>query len=371
MSLSNFFKKYEIILVFCLFFIIAGVHNFIHSPGIAGDTYSYLDSIQVVGGNVPAQDFVPIRILTTYLGLEFIVLLQMLFGDLFVAWSFANILFFSIGSTFFYLFTKDVFRNSISALSTTLLVALNYAIIFFGLTYLLDMPGWAFYMASLWAIFKYLNWGSKKYFWLTSLIIGLGFLFKEYVGLGYIAFVSVIIFRNWGEWKSLIQTLILSLASFIPLGLLHLFVYFNYGYTYLIRLLYEQSTFENAYSSRVVEFIKSFGSLYNLGWILFIIGVVILWKRWGLLKEFVNPNLRIFAIILAISLFPVFLWPGITQRVLGIAVPFFALVSGTTFYYFKNKPLWITLAIVFYAVINSSMPYLLGVFNLSDLFSLF
>src|SRR3989344_5409282 len=172
----DFIKKYEISLILALFFIVAGVHNYIQPPGSGGDTYGYVETLQVLNGGTPSEDFVPLRILSTYLSMHTISFLTIFTGDMWSAWAFMNMLFFAIGNTLFYLFAKDVFRDSSVALFTTFLVALNYAIIIFGLTYVVDMPSWAFYMASLWAIFRYLNNASKKYFWLIIGLISVGFL---------------------------------------------------------------------------------------------------------------------------------------------------------------------------------------------------
>ena len=158
----------------------------------------------------------------------------------------------------------------------------------------------------------------------------------------------------------------------MPLALVHLSVYNQSGYTYLIRMLYEQSTFEAAYSSRILEFIKSFGSLYNIGGFLFILGLYILWKKWNLLKNSMNPNFHIFVGILVISLLPVLFWPGITQRVLGITVPFLAIVSGVVFQYYRRYVFWWAPSVILiYAVVNSSMNYLLEAFDISSLINYF
>lgn len=83
---------------FWIFVVIISIVCFtsisLFKPIIDGDGLSYVEAIKVLqDGNVPAQ-FVPNRILTTFLGLDSVILFSKIFGSIEAGWLILNILFY-------------------------------------------------------------------------------------------------------------------------------------------------------------------------------------------------------------------------------------------------------------------------------------
>src|SRR4051812_49263109 len=107
-NISNFFKKDEwrvalfIILIFLSIFSVV-----VLKPKIIGDSVSYVDSMNVLSGGIIPQDFTPYRIVTSYLGLKLILVINTFVGNLPLSWLILNgILYIAIGMFFYELLKK-------------------------------------------------------------------------------------------------------------------------------------------------------------------------------------------------------------------------------------------------------------------------
>jgi hypothetical protein len=166
--------------------------------------------------------------------------------------------------------------------------------------------------------------------------VGVGGLYKEYSFVACIVIGGLVIFKNWKNWTKIIKegfiTVALALGPFI---LLNIYGYFVFDYTYLDWFLYNQGVYD--YQNRPIEFIKSFGSIYNFGWFLFLPGFYILLKRSKemLRSEIVDKKI-LFIWLMILSSFSVLLWPVVT-RVLFITMPATVLVSALFIDKIKNK----------------------------------
>jgi 4-amino-4-deoxy-L-arabinose transferase-like glycosyltransferase len=368
MNKNEWLQRHTEVLAVALF--LAGIFSltlWIMQPGIGGDTGSYIESLAVLSGVSPLAAFVPIRFLTSYGALELILGVSKIVGDIFTSWLLINGLFFAVGSVSVYFLTKRFLESSFAAWGALVLYAGNYAMISFGLNYLTDMPGWALYSASLLATFLFLEKENIRYIFLASLLIGLGGLFKEYAFLAYLPLFGSLIFIYWKEKMRLLSFIFLTgVFAFLPAVIMQWSVYADYGYSYFTRLTHEQSQFGYFYSSRVVEFIKSFGSLFNFGWLIFFAGLAATYRFF---QEKMDKNRLLFLILMFLSITPVFIWPGITQRVLAITLPFLALISGFAFKRFQRYWLVIGTVLFLYLLASYTMDrYILPAVSLDTLF---
>lgn len=344
-------KKLLIVIFVAIVLLFASI--FILVPDVKGDTLTYLETLEFLRtGNAP-DGFTPNRIITTFGGLSIVMFFSKIFGSDLVVWFIMNILFYFAFVYFFYKTSKLLFSDDKIALITSLFVVGNYAVLTFGLNYLMDMGGWAFYSASLFFILKYAKFLKSNDLLIASAIVGVGALFKEYSLLGILPIATFLIYENNKSILDLIKKSVLpSFLAVSPIVALYIFVYLKFDYTYADWIT---DSYKYDYSSNLVlrclEYIKSLGSLYN------IFAIFVLGGAWFLFKEyrFLSKRDLIFLTGSVLSFLPVFLWGGITQRILFITVPATALISG---YFFKKHwnfyPIYYV-SFVIYLVLNFLM----------------
>lgn len=357
--MDKIFKNQTSILGICVVILVLASFIFL-KPTIAGDGVSYLQAMNfLTGGEI---EFVSVahRIITTFGGLWLVVILAKIFGSFVSVWIVINSVFFAFTVFIFYKTLLLLFENSRVALLGALFLAGNYAMVRFGLNFLMDMGGWAFYVSSIYFLLKYAKTQQRKDILLASVLVGVGGLFKEYAFLPIVPIAIFLIYENrWSVIKIIRNSWLPALFALLPILLVYSFVYIKYGYSYVDWLATNKETY--VYSSRIVEYIKSLGSLLNLLGLLFVGGIWFLKKEWRSLE----PRIKIFLISILVSFLPIFLWPAITQRVLFITVPFVVIVVTFLFRrYPKNLPLFI-LILILYILANFFMDsFLLKFINL-------
>ena len=321
-------------------------------PEIEGDTPSYLDAISVLNGAQTPPNFSPNRILTTFGALESVILFTNIFGSIFEVWLFLNLIFYFIVSFAFYFLVRKIFNSTQVAFLATLFLASNYALLDFGLTYLMDIGGWAFYTLSLLFTYRYIESGNYKNLLWAGMAIGIGGLFKEYAFLACIPIAVIVVYEYWQRPLVLIKKAILpALFTLLPIVLVYAYVFKNFDYSYLDWLSFNKSYY--VYDSRIIEYIKSLGSLYNfLAFLLF--GGLYCALRFG--KEIMaDKKTRIFIMGVFLSILPILFWPAITQRILFITVPAGILLASFLFKKYE-KYWWDFLPILaLYAISNLAM----------------
>jgi glycosyltransferase involved in cell wall biosynthesis len=365
---SSFGKDLYKPIISILLIIIPLVSILVFNPKMdGGDSQTYVEAINFLKNGVSGVDFVPNRIVTTYLGLRSIMFLTSLTGSLYFSWLFINILLFIFGFMFFYKLVSLMFSPKVSFWSTILL-ATNYSAINFGPAFLMDMGGWAFYIVSVYFAFKYLSSENKTYFWLSSILISLGGLWKEYAFLGLIVLFLTYIYLNYKNgWFKVLKTMFLAgVFVFSPILLLNLVVYLKFHYTYANWFSYQA---KYVYGSRIIEYIKAFGSLYNFGWFLFLPGLYIFSKKivnqYG--SKLVDDENKkdLFVLFVLISTLPFLVWPAITQRVLFIAIPGIILVTSYFLEKITSKYYILIPILTLYVLSNFLMnSYILKIINL-------
>jgi hypothetical protein len=342
-------KENKELQLFIFLFIIIIISFLWLKPHIAGDSFDYLNSIQFLKTGIKSVDFAPNRLLTTFGALELLIFLSFLFHSTVFAWIFINTCFYLIFNFLFYKVLIYIHKDERVALLGTLFLATNYALAVFGLNFLMDMGGWMFYMISIYFSYKYLYYKNRKNILLSALAVGFGVLFKEYAVLGVIPIALILIYENFrkNNYLSSIKNIIFNsffpaLLAIVPLTILYFFIYFKFGYTYIDWLQTNNERYPNF--NRLNEYIKSFGSLLNFLGVLFLIGLFSLYKKWPELEE----RNKVFITAVFMSFLPLFLWPGITQRVLFISVPALMLVASYGIKRFENKLSIIELLLVVY-----------------------
>lgn len=317
---SYFFLMFAACLV-----ILATLSLYFFPHVIQGDAVSYVNAMQMLAGEVPTSfagevssaPVVAHRMLTTILSIQTVRVFSALFGSIKVGWLvWDTILFFAISILFYQLLAR-LFESSRIAFLGGIFFVGNYAMLTSGLGFFMDIGGWFFYILSIFLLLTYIDSGKYRDIFLSALAIAVGGLFKENALVAAIPLTVILLYENWGmPVKFLSRSIPLGLMVLIPLAIQHTYIYLQYGYTYAswIRL-----TGTYHYSSRVVEYMKSLGSLLTFLAPVTLLGAI----------TFIRPSAefsldikrRFFIVSVLVSSLPAVLWLAITQRVLFMVVP--------------------------------------------------
>ncbi len=332
-------------------------------PIVDGDGISYVEAIHVMeGGSIPST-FVPNRILTTFLNLESVILFSKIFGSIEAGWLIFNIILYFIFNIIFYKLIISIFKSDKVALLSSLFLATNYAMISFGLDYWMDIGGWVFYILSLYFTLKYSQTGERRQLLYSSVCIGIGALFKEYAFLAIIPVAIILIYENRTNIFNIVKkAFVPALFSLMPVLLVYIYIFEKFHYTYADWLSMNSEYY--IYSSRIIEYIKSLGSLYNFLAFLVIGGAYYFLKNNKNTEFLIDKKVKIFVFSALASILPIFIWPAITQRILFITVPASLLIASFLFKKFERY-WWIFLLFLLpYVLMNFNMGIILLKFNL-------
>lgn len=369
---NNLKNKYFLLFIMALVvFSIIALFAFDHSV-ISGDAISYIDAMEIISGSpapidLTAKEFAVHRILTTFLGLDVIIILSLILGKITTAWLlFDSLLYFGINIIFYFLIRK-IFKSDKTSLICGLLFASNYAMITAGIGYFMDIGGWFFYILSIYFLYSYVESGSKRELLISALAITAGAFFKENALVAFLPFASILLFENYLSPLIFLKKILpYSLAIFIPITIHHIdvFIIFHRGYLYWVNL--NQEVYH--YSSRIVEYIKSFGSLLNFLIPISLLGLLYFIKMLRLKLDLGidwNHKKTVFLSSVLASSIPAIMWPGITQRVLFMVVPGLIIFGG--FLIKKYEKYWylFIIPVIFYALSNFFMDsFILNFVNL-------
>lgn len=329
-----------------------------------GDSATYKEAVDILLGATPSADFVPNRILTTFLPLKFVAFSNGIFGNVTTGWILMNLLLYFGLVVCFYKILQLLFQSDRVAFVGGLFLAGSYAMISFGLNYLMDIGGWTFYVFSFYFTIRYVFSSRRIDLIYASGLVGIGALFKEYAFLAIIPIGVVVLWQNRKNILMGFKILMLpALLSVVPLLLVYLYVYKIFDYTYLDWFGKNQVTY--VYSSRIVEYIKSLGALFNMLAFPSLFGGTILLKEW----KSVDERLRLVIVAGVFSVLPVFFWPAITERILFITIPVSIIIAGLFFKKYE-KYFWIQITLLaLYFLLNFFMDsYVLNAVNLSFFF---
>ncbi len=360
--LNNKSKIYLWATIISLFFICFLSIRFFQ-PIVDGDGPTYVEAINVLKGNPLPLNFVPNRILTTFASLQSVIILGNIFGSVEAGWITMNILFFFIINLIFYKLIFEIFKDEKVAFISTLFLASNYAMISFGLDYWMDIGGWTFYLLSIYFSLKYVQTQDKNNLLYSSFSIGIGALFKEYAFLAIIPIAFIIIYDNWPKVLKIVKdATVPALISLIPIFAIYIYVFNRFNYTYIKWL--SVNGVHYIYNSRIIEYIKSFGSLYNFLAFIVLIGLYcfIFQKKNNFTFE---KRTNVFFVSIIFSVLPVFIWPAITQRILFITVPAMTIFASFAIKKYEKYYIVFYILLALYIFMNFLMDsYVLPNFNL-------
>lgn len=353
-------KKMVLIVLFLMLFLASISFGFL-KPDLAKDSTIVLDTIDFIDKGTASSYFWPVRLVTSSLYVLSILLFSKIFGSILFSWILLNFIFYVLTGVFFYLILEKVFRDKKTALVGTFFLNANYAMVVFGLTYLVDIGGWFFYILSLYCLLNYTEKREDKWLLLSAASVGMGGLFKEYAFQGFIAIFILLVYENYSSLLKIAKRIFWpAVISFLPAFMVFAYVFIEFDYSYFD--WFARAELADVYKSRIIEYVKSIGSLLNFLLIIFGGGLYYLWKEG---RKLVEGNFFPFIIAVIISALPAFIWPAITQRILFIIVP--AIVIVSCFLVKKINKFWYALVPVLLIYYLSSLfmdSYILDAVNL-------
>ncbi|MBI5140488.1 MAG: glycosyltransferase family 39 protein [Candidatus Vogelbacteria bacterium] len=318
-----------------------------------GDTRSYVDSVSLIEtGILPSPDFTPNRLLTNFAYLKLLVLFRFL-GIFWLGWMALNSLFYIMSGFILYKIIYRIFvSDKIAGIGTALYLG-NYVAVTFGLHYLTDMGSFMFYLAAAYFSLEYIYTDKESNMFGAGLMTGVGGLFKEYALGGYFVIVGALLYSAYQQNRKVIKHIMLvTLISFVPVLLVHLSVYIEYHYTYLDFYNFMRVQPSHAYSSKIVEHAKALFYMYNVGFLLLGYSVYLIRKN---RQKYFDDKTLAYLFVVFISASPIFIYPGITERLDFIVAPFLILISCVAIKEHEDKWRWFLPLVAIYLVASFSM----------------
>lgn len=316
--------------------------------------------LNLCGGD---EIMIKIRVLTIPAMLYGSIGLGSIFGGEYNGMFVINLIFYFLIVFVFFELVRIIYESKKIALIASILFFTNYCLINYGITFRTDIGGWFFFLFSaLFAVKYFKKPANEKWYYLSVLTASVGVLFKEYGALGLIPLGVLILFLPMSfkeKVKKIFKTAILFLI--IP-ALYHLFIYWRFHFSYIDRYLYAVDTTiyniaQPGINWSIILLIKVLGWLFLVGWPIFL---------FGLYQEYKNFNKERAKILLAIlpASLSFLAWPGLTQRIAFVFVPWLAMISAYGLSKIKYKYIIILILLIYVIVNYFTRPWLLQLINI-------
>lgn len=253
----------------CVIFLVLALNVFVRLSflplTISQDGETYIGSAQLLSGENTTPH--PGRLLKPLAPLGIAMVAPLFHGDMVAGFLALNILCYVLLAIAMYvllsLFTIDRFL----AMLGTLIFISAYPVLEYGLNLYSEMGAWLFFVVAIIGAVRYHRLASWKNFYITTIAIAIGLLWKEYSILAGMFFVLILLFERTHTWKEKAARLLL-LASYaaIPVGIVAGIVYAQFHYSYF-DWFREAASVDPMQSQHTFYYIaKSMFGVYLLGW---------------------------------------------------------------------------------------------------------
>ncbi len=232
-----------------------------------------------------------------------------------------------------YKIIKLLFNNDRQALVGSLLFITAYPILEYGVTYMTDIGGWFFFIASIYLTLRFLKTPSYRLAILNGFTAALGFLTKEYIVGAILFFIVCVLFifkeKLAQKTKYLLVYVLSFFVFFVPW---QVFVYIRFHYSYYDWWHFNHVDTSKFSASPLRQIIKSVGATFMLGWALVFIGIAKLGKM-------AQENKKIIVALLIPS-FSFLTWPTASSRlfyVIGLLLSILASWGIVSLDLFKKR----------------------------------
>jgi hypothetical protein len=210
------------------------------------------------------------------------------------------------------------FEDSLLAFFVAILGALSYPILRYGVDLYTETGAQFFYVVSLALSLLYARMPSRKLLVANALIIGIGLLWKEYSVVSGLIFGLILLFESTPVARKLGNLALLALCSLLPTGLVQIWVYSAYHYTYLNWYVHGgASGFATQFTP--YNLTKSVAALLGLAWLFVPAGLPIT-------RTLAKPDKQ-FLLFAALAPCLAFCWGFVSSRLFYVMAPAFILIA--------------------------------------------
>ncbi|MFA5124400.1 MAG: glycosyltransferase [Patescibacteria group bacterium] len=294
---------------------------------INGDAYQYMETAKLFMGQM-AESF-PSRILKPLGPMGIAGLSFLTGGNLSLAFEIEAIIFYVFLALAVYVLFYLFFKNRGMALLGALIYISSYPLLKYGLDLFTESGAQLFWVLAAIGVIRFYKRPNNFNLFLTSLMVVVGMLWKEYSSLGMAFLYLVICFHPQLPRAEKLKKLFLStLAVGLPLIAWQIVVYFIYHYSYLD--WYKLGISAPSGSEYQPFFVvKSIVGVYLAAWLLVPLGLI----KW---REF-TADQRFLVKCLILPSFMFLLWTGVSSRlyfVLALLLTLLA-VNGLRKYFYR------------------------------------
>jgi hypothetical protein len=238
-----------------------------------------------------------------------------------------NLVFYFLSSFLVFELIKLVFKNELEAFWGSLLFITAPPVLFYGLAYMTDMPGWFFVISGVIATLRVFEKLTERpiYALFVGLIPGVGFLWKESAIAGVVFLGSYVLTGDLPTKQKRVILLYGAVGFLAPVLLSSVILYNHFHYTFwgwysFIKL----KPYGDDY--HLFRFMEEAVRTLSIGWILCLLGL------FRFLSDYfqgrTNPNELRFLIASGATLLLWPIWPYPSNRVFYLSGPFLVAVGG-------------------------------------------
>lgn len=336
---SKHWKAILIILIIALFNVVIRVNFFPLTS--TSDSYSYVETGKLLigqNGEVFAN-----RILKPLAPLGIGLLSYLTGGDWEKALLIEAIIFYLLMAVAAYLFFESFLTDSRKAILASLLYISAYPMLKYGLNLFTETGSQFFVLLGFaGAIYFYRN-PTKLNIYITSFIVAIGLLWKEYSAVAGAFLLIVLYFHPLLDKKDKLKNIArFALVMILTQGICQLIIYYFYHYTYFDWYVTGGIPDESQYNPYYIG--KSLFALLLPAWILFPFGLA-RFKQFSLeqkywLKCLILPSFMFLG------------WGFVSSRLYFVAAPLFILILINALDFFKRKKIWSVFIFVIYIASN-------------------
>jgi hypothetical protein len=317
------FRKYILLSLFlalinAVVLLIFFVPRFDHT-----DTSQYISTINHVFGDKNAE-LIPYRIMK-----PMPILIGAVISPIFGAKGSLiaqNVFFYFLLVYLVFILINYLYKNPRQAFYGSVLVACAYPMLAYGLAALTDLPGWFFYLSSIFLSLKFIEKPQFKTAFLAGIVAGFGMLFKENLAAAPLFFGSLVLISQASFKDKLKYVFVFSLAFILFPTINSIVMYKLFSYSYFSNYMAAWGNgpvggFKNFYMISPLRIIIEIGRSFMLGWIFVLLGT---WKEFVLMNK---DRIKIFISLLLPSI-SFFAWSYPHNRMVFIAFPVLAILGS-------------------------------------------
>ena len=258
-----------------------------------------------------------------------------------------NTAFYLLSAFLIFKITELIYRDKKQAMFAAMFFAAATPMLEFGLSYLVDIGSWFFYLFSVFLTLLYFQKKQESLIYLNGFLSGLGLLMKEHGGLGALFFGLMILFsRDFNIKEKILKIARFAAFFLIPFLAVQILVFKYFHFTYLDWYLPNRPT---AAEPILLIFLRYLGQLFRILGILWIFIFIGAWREF---REKNWERIKIFLFLIPAS-FSFLLWNvGGGGRAAFIFAPLGILLA--TYGCKKIKPFIMVLIILVILVFNYS-----------------